>query len=321
VLEDVIGYLACRSCGQGLHREGGTLRCPAGHSYDIARQGYVSMLPAGAKAGAGDTGAMTAARADFLGAGHFGSLATELAAAAQEILAPQSRPGQGAGGEPDGEPGAEAEPGGLPGCVIDVGAGTGYYLASVLEAAPGRAGLALDISKFALRRAARAHPRIGAVGCDVWQHLPVADGAAQVVLSVFAPRHGAELRRILRPGGSLLVLTPAPDHLGELVAALGLLTVDPRKPERLAGKLGPYLRLAGRQELRVTMSLGHEAIGQLVAMGPSAWHLNADTATAGIGRLPDPMPVTLAVSLSRYQRADGELRQPGSLRLSLSRST
>jgi 23S rRNA (guanine745-N1)-methyltransferase len=316
VLEDVIGYLACRSCGQGLHREDGTLRCPAGHSYDIARQGYVSMLPAGAKASAGDTGAMAAARADFLGAGHFGSLATELAAAAQEILATQSRPGQGAGREP----GAEAEPGGLPGCVIDVGAGTGYYLARVLEAVPGRAGLALDISKFALRRAARAHPRIGAVGCDVWQHLPVADEAAQVVLSVFAPRHGAELRRIMRPGGSLLVLTPAPDHLGELVAALGLLTVDPRKPERLAGKLGPYLRLAGQRELRVTMSLGHEAIGQLVAMGPSAWHLNADTAAAGIGRLPDPMPVTLAVSLSRYQRADGELRQPGNLNR-LSRST
>src|ERR1700677_909430 len=106
VLEDVIGYLACRSCGQGLHRDGGTLRCPAGHSYDIARQGYVSMLPADAKADAGDTAAMTAARADFLGAGHFGSLATELAAAAQQVLAPQSRPGQGAGREP----GAEAEP-------------------------------------------------------------------------------------------------------------------------------------------------------------------------------------------------------------------
>ena len=127
----MIGYLACRSCGQDLHREGGALRCPAGHSYDIARQGYVSMLPAGAKAGAGDTAAMTAARADFLAAGHFGSLVTELAAAAQEALAPQSQPG----------------------CVIDVGAGTGYYLASVLDAVPGRPGLVLDISKFALRRA------------------------------------------------------------------------------------------------------------------------------------------------------------------------
>jgi 23S rRNA (guanine745-N1)-methyltransferase len=188
--------------------------------------------------------------------------------------------------------------------VVDVGAGTGYYLASVLDAVPGRPGLALDISKFALRRAARAQPRIGAVGCDVWQRLPVADGAAQVVLSVFAPRQGAELRRILRPGGSLLVVTPTPDHLSELVAALGLLTVDPRKPERLAGKLGPHLRLAGQRDLRATMSLDHRAIEHVVAMGPSAWHLNADTAAAGIRRLPDPMPVTLAVSLAVYQRTD-----------------
>jgi 23S rRNA (guanine745-N1)-methyltransferase len=283
VLADVIGYLACRSCGRTLHREDGALRCGAGHSFDIARQGYVSMLPADAKAGAGDTAAMTAARAGFLAAGHFGPVAGELARAAGTALA-------GADG---------------PGCVIDVGAGTGYYLASVLDEAPGQAGLALDISKFALRRAARAHPRIGAVGCDVWQRLPVADGAAHVVLSVFAPRQGAELRRILRPGGSLLVVTPTPDHLGELVDALGLVTVDRRKQERLAGKLGPQLRLAGQRELRATLSLDHQAIGQAVAMGPSAWHLNADTAAAGIERLPDPMPVTLAVSLAVYQRADG----------------
>jgi 23S rRNA (guanine745-N1)-methyltransferase len=284
VLDDVIGYLACRLCGQALHRAGGALRCPAGHAFDIARQGYVSMLPADAKADAGDTAAMTTARADFLAAGHYAPLAAAMAQAAQAALAQAALAGADA-----------------PGCVADVGAGTGYYLAAVLDAAPRRAGLALDISKFALRRAARAHPRIGAVGCDVWQRLPVADAAAGVVLSVFAPRQGGELRRILAPGGSLLVATPTPDHLGELVSALGLLTVDPRKPERLAGSLGPHLRLAGQHEVRATLSLDHQAIGQVVGMGPSAWHLNADTAAAGIGRLPDPMPVTLAVSVALYQ--------------------
>jgi len=52
------------------------------------------------------------------------------------------------------------------GCVVDVGAGTGYYLAAVLARLPGHAGVALDLSKHALRVAARAHRRIGAVGCD-----------------------------------------------------------------------------------------------------------------------------------------------------------
>jgi hypothetical protein len=61
-----------------------------------------------------------------------------------------------------------------------------------------------------------------------------------LVLSVFAPRNGAELRRILSPAGRLLVVTPQRDHLGEIVRPLGLLPVDKRKEERLADTLGPY---------------------------------------------------------------------------------
>ena len=178
MLGAVIRYLACPYCGDAMVRDGSSLRCAAGHTFDIARQGYVSLLPAGASGG-GDTAAMVQARAGFLAAGHFASVATGVAEAARD-----------AAGAADG-----------PGCVADIGAGTGYYLAAVLGQLPERDGLALDISKFALRKAARAHPRIGAVGCDVWRRLPVADSAAILALNVFAPRDGAELRRILHPAG------------------------------------------------------------------------------------------------------------------------
>ena len=170
-----------------MARAGDSLRCGAGHTFDIARQGYVSLLPAGSKGGGGDTAAMVQARADFLAAGHFTGLAAVLAEAA----------------------GAAAGWAAASGCVVDVGAGTGYYLAAVLDRLPQRAGLALDISKFALRKAARAHQRIGAAVCDSWRRLPVADSAAVLALNVFAPRDGAELCRILHPAGSLLVVTPA----------------------------------------------------------------------------------------------------------------
>jgi len=66
MLDDVIRYLACPHCGAGLGRAGGVLRCPAGHSFDIARQGYVSLLPPGGTAPSGDSPAMVAARAGFL---------------------------------------------------------------------------------------------------------------------------------------------------------------------------------------------------------------------------------------------------------------
>jgi len=203
----VIPWLRCPLCGASLERSAAALRCASGHAFDIARQGYVSLL-AGRLAPVGDTADMVQARAEFLAAGHYARLAEAVARAAGDL-----------------DTGAENPAGG----VADIGAGTGYYLASVLDRQPGRAGLALDASKFAARRAARAHPRIGAVVADVRARLPIADGAAAVALSVFAPRPAAELRRILHPAGRLLVVTPDPDHLGELAGPLGLLAVDPRK--------------------------------------------------------------------------------------------
>src|SRR3984957_9002225 len=147
MLDDVAGFLACPQCGAGLTRAGAAPRCPAGHAFDIARQGYVSLLPPGERAPAGDSAPMVAARVDFLASGHYASLARELAAAARVAITET----------------------GAPGCVLDIGAGPGYYLAAVLDGLPDRAGLALDASKFALRRAARAHPRIGAAAADAWR--------------------------------------------------------------------------------------------------------------------------------------------------------
>ncbi len=130
-----------------------------------------------------------------------------------------------------------------PGCVADVGAGTGYYLAAVLDRATGRAGLALDASKFAAAPGGpRPRPDRRRRAPTSGRRLPVADGAAALALSVFAPRHGAELRRVLHPAGRLLVVTPDSDHLGELAGPLGLLEVDPRKDERLTATAWPLLR-------------------------------------------------------------------------------
>jgi 23S rRNA (guanine745-N1)-methyltransferase len=278
VLDDVVGYLRCPNCRAGLTRLDGSLRCSTGHSFDIARQGYVSLLPPGTPGGGGDTAAMVRARREFLAAGHYDGIADALADAAAAAAALN-------GGLSDG-------------CVVDVGAGPGYYLAAVLDRLPGHAGLALDVSRPALRVAAMAHRRIGAVACDAWRPLPVADCAANLVLNVFAPRDGAELRRVLRPDGRLLVITPAADHLAELIGPLGLLTVDERKQERLAGKLGPYFEPVGQREHRAVMSLDHAAVGALTAMGPSSWHAAPGALAARIGQLPEPAPVTLAVRLA-----------------------
>lgn len=268
----MLDRLACPVCGEGLDRQGGTLRCPSGHSFDVARQGYVNLLAGDAPAGLGDTASMVAARAGFLALGHYASVTAALV----EAVGPARR-------------------------VLDAGAGPAHHLAGVVEADPGRRGLALDASKHAARRAARAHPRVEAVVADVWRGLPVRAGSVDAVLDVFAPRHGAEFARVLAPGGALVVVTPTPRHLRELVDTLGLLEVDARKEERLDRELGEHFAERERREVEFGMRLDREALGLLVAMGPSAHH--AGPASADM--LADPVEVTASVTVRRYEPRAG----------------
>lgn len=282
MLEDVVGFLRCPHCAGGLAPGAGALRCSHGHAFDIARHGYVSLLAGRLPAEPPDTPAMVAARAAFLGAGHFEPIARGLADAAERAV------GDGAGG-----------------CVVDFGAGPGYYLAAVLSRLSECPGIALDISKPALRRAARAHPRIGAVACDVRGTVPVRTGVARLALDVFAPRNPPEMRRILASDGALIVVTPGPDHLRELVAPLGLLTVHRAKRERMDESLRPRFRLESRESLAFTLALDHAAIEAVAGMGPSAWHLDVDEIRSRLTHLVPPVPATAAVEFAVYRPTSG----------------
>jgi 23S rRNA (guanine745-N1)-methyltransferase len=265
-------------CGRELTLGPSALRCADGHSFDIARQGYVNLMPGGARPGTADTAEMVAAREAFLSAGHYAPLAEAVA-----DLAAGSVPPAG------------------PAAVLDAGAGTGYYLAAVLDRlGPPATGLALDISTRALRRAARAHPAIGAAAWDVWQPLPVREAAVSLIINVFAPRNGPGFRRVLRPDGALLVVTPAPGHLAELAGA-GLLAVDDRKEERLAATLDGPFRLVSREELALPLRLSRAAAGTLIGMGPSARHTDIAVVRERLARRPDPLAVTAAFQLSVYR--------------------
>jgi 23S rRNA (guanine745-N1)-methyltransferase len=166
----------------------------------------------------------------------------------------------------------------------------------VVQAEPERHGLALDASKHAARRAAHVHPRVQAVVADVWGGLPLADGSVDAVLDVFAPRNGTEFARVLAPGGALLVVTPTERHLTELRASLGLLAVDEHKQERLDRELGGHFAERDRHELEFSMELDHEAVRQVVAMGPSAHHADP----AAVETVAGPVEVTASVTLRRY---------------------
>jgi SAM-dependent methyltransferase len=278
VLSDVLEYLICPNCGAELSLSDGAVHCAENHSFDVARQGYLNLTPGTMRAAVGDTAAMVEARMRFLQRGHYSPLARSLSEAAARSARATTA-----------------------GCVVDVGAGPGYYLAEVLASLPRRFGLALDASKYAMRRAARSHERVGAVVCDAWRNLPVRTGAAAVALNIFAPRNAAELHRLLSPGGRLVVVTPSENHLESLVSTLDLLTVEEHKEQRLAERLGAHFTLERRERLEFSMALDHADVEALVAMGPSAWHTDEGAIRGRIAGLPEPVAVPVAVAISVYQ--------------------
>lgn len=275
-LAAVTSYVRCPVCASSVRVGDDQVACDRGHSFNIARQGYVSLVSGKGGPGTGDSAAMVLAREAFLARGHYQPVADALRA-----------------------PAVRSDRGG-PGLVLDLAGGTGYYLARVLDALGGRLGACVDLSAPALRRAARAHPRAVALGADAWQSLPFADGAAALVLSVFGPRNAAEIRRVLAPDGTLLVATPGADHLAELREALGLIGIDERKTERLAEAYGGYAD-SSVTPVRCELRLGHAELTDLVAMGPSARHIAADELAGRVAALPAAVTVTVDVEVHRYQ--------------------
>ncbi|WP_430331625.1 putative RNA methyltransferase [Rhodococcus sp. ACT016] len=283
MLADVCALLACPQCGNELDLEedaGRALVCPRGHSFDVARQGYVTLLTGAATKFTGDSPEMIAARDEFLDSGHFAPLMDAVADAVAQTV--------------DGD----TEP-----RILEIGAGTGHYLARVLDAIPAAQGIGLDVSKPAARRLARSHPRAAAVVADVWRQLPVRDGVLTHVLSVFAPRNAAEIDRVLTESGTLVVLTPTDRHLTELVDLLGMVRVDDRKVERLGETVAGRFDRVHRTPVETRMMLSRHDVENLVGMGPSARHLTAERRAEAIAALPEPFSVTASVVVSTYRRA------------------
>lgn len=268
-----LGALACPHCRGPLEDVAGSLRCAEGHSFDVARAGYVSLLR-GTAPTSGDDDDMARARDAFLATGAYSPL--------REMIAELS-----AGTAP------------APQRVLDIGCGTGHYLEGVLDALPAARGLGVDTSVRALRFAARGHERAAAAAWDVFAPFPLRDGSVDLVLDVFAPRNPAEFARVLREDGRLLVVRPAEDHLAQLREEVpGMVSLDPRKEERLHEVLDPLFTTEDTRDLRFTVELDPVTARDLVAMTPSARHVDLASLASLVSRTPRA-EVSVRASLHR----------------------
>ncbi|KQV26267.1 MULTISPECIES: putative RNA methyltransferase [unclassified Microcella] len=276
-LTAALEILECPLCREALERVDGGVRCEAGHHFDVARQGYAS-LRGGASTATGDTVPMVEARERVQASG----VHDAIAAAVVDAVPTDAR------------------------WLVDLGGGTGWHAARALVARPALRGVVLDASVPALRRAARAHERLAAVGSDVWRGIPVGDAGVDVALRVFAPgggeRGAAELERILAPGARVVIVVPEADHHRELVEALGLLRVPAGKAEEAAASI-PGARVVSSTRVSAVHELGREELLDLVMMGPNAFHHDRSELVDRLAGWPEPTPVTIAVSVVVLQVA------------------
>ena len=260
--------LICPVCEGTLHRTAATFECSLGHSFDVAKEGYVNLLVPQHKSRGidGDLPTMLQARRRFLEAGFYGPLRDLIVDKVDQILGAREA--------------ADARPT-VPECVLEVGCGEGYYIAGVSQTlSDSRDTLCLgtDLSKAALKLAARRAADTLFFVSDLRRRIYVQTGAMSVLLDVFARRNPAEFARVLETKGSALVVIPSESHLASLRDRLGLLGIEDEKERRVLERFADTFNLVDRLETTYPIRLPAEAVQDLLDMGPNYWHRPSEPA-------------------------------------------
>lgn len=262
----------CPICGSALDREPGRYVCPEGHSFDLAREGYVNLLPANRQhsKAPGDDKEMTAARTRFLEGGWYEPLRRALCALAE-----------------DRAPAGAA--------LLDAGCGEGWYTQALARIAADKGGrtAGVDLSKPSVKKAARRCPSGEFAVASVY-HLPLADASVDLLVNCFSPLAAEEFYRVLKPGGIFLYVVPGPRHLWELKEVL---YAAPYENEERQENY-PGFRCTSVLPVECSFTLPEsQSIRDLFRMTPYAWK----TPKEGVDRLSALKRLTLTAQFRIHQ--------------------
>ena len=184
--------MICPVCKKNLTRIGKSYVCPQNHSFDIAKQGYVNLLRANEKSSLnpGDNRDMILSRRVVLDRGYYKILGDNIGKLFCRLT---------------------------PKTVLDLGCGEGRIIRYILQ--EGIDIFGVDISKSAVQ-AASALDKKSTYAVASATNLPFEDGFFDVVINAFAPLKEDEVKRVLKKGGYLIKITPAPKHLLQLKEAI-----------------------------------------------------------------------------------------------------
>ncbi|RLA39503.1 MAG: rRNA (guanine-N1)-methyltransferase [Gammaproteobacteria bacterium] len=244
--------LACPIDGERLTLEEKQLRCVNGHSFDLARQGYVNLLPVQHKRSKhpGDSKDMVVARQRFLDAGVYAPVADLLSAILHTAIAGIEQPS-----------------------CLDAGCGEGYYLEYALnylrakKADDALSLIGLDISKEAVIAAAKRNKDISwVVGTN--RQPPLLPVSVDIILCVFGFHSFQGFNKILPLGGKLVLVEPGPDHLQEL-RQVTYAQLNKTELSKLDDAFAMGFKQVDEQVLRFTTpALSNETLKDLLLMTP-----------------------------------------------------
>ncbi|MFW2178246.1 MULTISPECIES: putative RNA methyltransferase [unclassified Moraxella] len=220
------------------------------HSFDVAKQGYVNLLPVQHKKSKnpGDTEQAVLARQRFLSAGYYQVLADGLQDFCQQFISdiPQRN-------------------------WLDIGCGEGYYTERFLQLSPKHL-LALDISKSAvIATAKRLKPFLATQACYPMvasaSQVPVFDQSLNVISSIFSPILPNEFARILADNGQVIIAKPAPNHLVQMREAL-FEQVQAHDSDKFIDEMASHFTLGKEQRITHQITVNSEALADVLTMTP-----------------------------------------------------
>jgi len=201
--------LACPIDDFKLAQHEKQLVCESGHSFDIARAGYVNLLPVQHKRSKqpGDSKEMVVARSNFLNTGVYQGIAEQLVTSVSRFLTEDNNQ-----------------------CLLDAGCGEGYYFdylytslkkqrACQQMASENLSFIGLDISKDAIVQATKRNKNISwVVGTN--RQPPVEKESVDIILCMFGFVNFSGFSKVLKPGGVIIFVDPCSEHLKELRAII-----------------------------------------------------------------------------------------------------
>ncbi len=243
--------MICPICGKPLTRAEKSYSCVKRHSFDLAKQGYVNLLPVQNKKSLhpGDTKEMLVARREFLNSGIYMPICNAVTQKSAELMRGIENPQ-----------------------IVDIGCGEGYYTTAIKNAVGDCSCMGIDISKDAVRMAcSRSKEIVWAVataGC-----LPVEDNSTQLITAMFSLISKDEYTRILQKGGYIIEVIAGNNHLIELKH---IIYDEVYKQDKKPAYISDKFKEVSVEEQEFSFTLDNAQLKNLLMMTPHLWRIKKE---------------------------------------------